>query len=269
MQLPISVIILTQNEEENIEFCLSSLNNRFSQVIVVDSFSEDNTVPIVSSYNNVELFQNKFISWADQRNWILDNATIINEYVFFLDADEVLTNDFINELSFKTIDNMFDQIYINIEYVFMNKVLKYSYGHPPIRRIFRKNLAKFIPDGAREYAIDSHNKGSIKSPVIHNDRKSLMKYFHKQLNNAVREAANIQKSQNFENIPENLKKKLFVRYKIWNMLPNIIKLPLYFLYRYIFKLSFLDGFPGFVYVFMFTIWYQLMITVFKYDIETK
>ena len=186
--IKVSVIILTQNEEDNIKYTLDSVTPYFDQIIVVDSFSKDSTVDIIKSFEKVELYQNLFISWADQRNWIISNADIKNEYIFFVDADELVTKDFYLELSKLLKPGSPDQIYVSFDYVFMGKKIKYSYGHPKIRRIFKANKAEFVASGAREYVIDSGETGFVKSKLIHYDRKPLLQYFTKQLKNAVREA---------------------------------------------------------------------------------
>jgi glycosyltransferase involved in cell wall biosynthesis len=267
--IKVSVIILTQNEEDNIKHTLSSVSQYFDQIIVVDSFSKDSTVDIIKSFDKVQLYQNHFDSWADQRNWIISNADIKNEYIFFVDADELVTSEFCFELSELLKFGSPDQIYVSFDYIFMGKKIKYSYGHPKIRRIFKSNKAQFIPSGAREYVIDSGEIGVIKSKLIHYDRKPLLQYFTKQLNNALRESNAIESIKIPENISTKLKFKLFIRKYIWNRLNGLIKYPLYFLYRYFWKKGFLDGFPGFVYIFMFSIWYQFMIEIFYYDKKIK
>ena len=263
--LKLTVIILTQNEEDNIGYALDSVLPYFDQILVVDSFSEDSTVEIVSSYRGVELYQNVFVSWADQRNWTISNAVIRNDYVFFLDADEVVTTEFYLELQGLLSAKNPDQVYVSFDYIFMGRNIRYSYGHPEIRRIFKTDSARFIPSGAREYAVDVGEMGFIKNKLVHHDRKPLTEYFVKQLSNALREAKAMESIEIPKNISAKLRRKLFIRKHIWNRLPGIIKYPLYFLYRYLWKRGFLDGFPGFVYIFMFAIWYQFMIQIFYYD----
>lgn len=269
-KLPVTVIILSQNEEANIGFALGSAISFFDQIVVIDSFSTDATVDIVKSYGEAEIHQNRFISWADQRNWTLDNVDIRNQYIFFLDADEMVTEDFFKEFKAILQRESPDQIYVSFNYIFLGKSLKYSYGHPKIRRIFKKEHARFIPSGAREYAVNASHIAEIKPKLIHNDRKPLLDYFRKQLNNAMREAIHYYEPQPAAiDIPSNLRLKLQIRDKIWNRLPVIVRVTLYFFYRYIIKGAFLEGYAGFIYIFMFSVWYQMMIDVFKKEKEIK
>ena len=83
MKLPVSVLIMTQNEETNIQIALESTVESFDQVIVTDSFSTDKTLNICRNYPDVEIYCHKFKGWAEQRNWMLENCKIKNDIVFF------------------------------------------------------------------------------------------------------------------------------------------------------------------------------------------
>ena len=92
MKLPISVIILTYNEEINLENCLKNLVDWADEIFIVDSFSIDKTLEIAEKYG-VKIFRHKFENQAQQFNWALDNLEIKNEWILRLDADEYLTEE--------------------------------------------------------------------------------------------------------------------------------------------------------------------------------
>jgi glycosyltransferase involved in cell wall biosynthesis len=85
----ISVVVTTYNEADNIARCLDSLDG-FGEIVVVDSFSSDDTVAIVRRYPTT-LYSRAYRSAADQKNWAL--GVVKNDWVLILDADEVLTGD--------------------------------------------------------------------------------------------------------------------------------------------------------------------------------
>ena len=95
--LPITVVILTFNEEEVIEGAINSAIQNFQEVVVLDSFSTDKTPEIIKKYN-VRFEQNKFEGYASQRNHALKNIDLTTEWVFFLDADERITPGLVEEL---------------------------------------------------------------------------------------------------------------------------------------------------------------------------
>jgi glycosyltransferase involved in cell wall biosynthesis len=85
--IKISAVIITFNEENNIERCLKSLVNVADEIIVVDSFSTDRTEEICAAYN-VRFIPHKFDGHIEQKNWAREQAT--HKIVLSLDADEAL-----------------------------------------------------------------------------------------------------------------------------------------------------------------------------------
>ena len=88
--VPLSVVIITLNEEVNIARCLQALGNVADEVLVVDSFSTDNTLAICQAHG-ARVVQNAFAGYVEQKNFATDQAQ--HDYVLQLDADEVLTEE--------------------------------------------------------------------------------------------------------------------------------------------------------------------------------
>src|SRR5688572_30064813 len=84
---PLSVVIITFNEEENIARCIESVKNVADEIIVLDSYSTDDTITIARSLG-ATIFQEKFRGYIGQKNLAMDLAT--NNYILSLDADESL-----------------------------------------------------------------------------------------------------------------------------------------------------------------------------------
>src|SRR4051812_33966954 len=92
---PISVVIITYNEEKNIKRCIESVKKIADEVIVVDSFSDDNTVNIALAMGAV-VKQSKFDGYITQKNKAIALAS--NNYVLLLDADESLSDELANAI---------------------------------------------------------------------------------------------------------------------------------------------------------------------------
>jgi len=266
-KLPITVLIMTQNEEENVKYAIESVINDFDQIIIADSYSSDKTVELCKQYPLITIYQNKFEGWANQRNWMLTNCNIRNEIVFFLDADEYVIPQFIDELKriIKS-DTHFESIYLFIRYIFLGSNLKYAYGHPKIKRIFRKTDLSFTGAGAREYANKEGVAFSMQTHLVHHDRKPIAYWIEKHNRNADREAIHYQERERTDfsytsTLPWRLRTKILIRNSIWNRLPLLVRPFLYFVYRYIFQLGILDGRPGLIYCYLHAFWYQSLIDI--------
>jgi len=92
---PVSAIVTTFNEEDNIAACLESLA-WCAEILVVDSFSQDRTCEIVRGFERVQLLQRRYFGPADQKNWIIPQARY--DWVLILDADERCTPELTREL---------------------------------------------------------------------------------------------------------------------------------------------------------------------------
>ncbi|PZP53939.1 MAG: glycosyltransferase family 2 protein, partial [Micavibrio aeruginosavorus] len=126
MKIPVSVIIVTKNEEKKIGKCLDALK-AFSQIIIVDSQSQDKTAEIAAR-DNVELVS--FIwnrQYPKKRQWCLDNLNLNHDWILFVDADEIMTEELVAELA-----DLFSDVpeacgyFIKSRYMMNGKILQHG-----------------------------------------------------------------------------------------------------------------------------------------------
>ena len=117
----ITPLILTYNEENNINRTLEKLKWA-SKIIVIDSYSTDKTLEILSSYPQLEVFPRKFDSFASQCNYGLSKIT--SEWVLSLDADYILTDDLIREITSLPIDSAINSYSVRFKYCVFGKPLR-------------------------------------------------------------------------------------------------------------------------------------------------
>ncbi len=267
---------MTKDEEVNISHALSSVVDRFNQIIVVDSFSTDETVTVVKQFPKVELYMNEFTHWAHQRNWILDNCKIINDWVFFLDADESIDELFFVELSkkFSSLEPEVRSMFLYKDLYFLNKKLSFAYSHPKIQLIFHRDGLRYHAEGAREFATCRGNSITIKRPLIHKDRRSFDFWVLKHIRNAEREknqalSNTVTSLSDLRNLPTSLAIRKLIRYFIWNKLSLSLRPVMNFFYRYFFRLGFLDGSAGFYYCLNHALWYESLVAIKIIEHEEK
>lgn len=247
-KIPISVVVSVKNEEKNLPDCLSKLHE-FSQVVVVDSESTDRTPEIVKA-SGFELVNFEWNGkFPKKRNWTLLNVVLTNEWVLFLDADEILTQAFVNEIKDKVYSTKAVGFWLHYSNYFMGKQLKHGDAMKKLA-LFKKgsgSYEKIEEDSWSHLDMEIHEHpvldgavDVIKSPIIHNDYKGLHHYIAKHNDYATWEANRYMalKSNNVNNLTFRQK----VKYKLITsgFLPTI-----YFMYSYIIRLGFLDGKPGY------------------------
>jgi glycosyltransferase involved in cell wall biosynthesis len=247
-KIPVTVIISVKNEALNLPSCLEKLD-RFEQIIVVDSGSSDETIAIASAMG-AEVLQ--FVwdgKFPKKRNWALQNASLLHEWVLFLDADEFVTEDFVNEVGIKTQNPDYNGYTIQFENYFMGKKLRYGYGFQK-SALFKKSKGAYekieedlwsqLDMEVHEHPIIEGNVGVIKSKVIHKDFKNLDHYIAKH------NAYSTWEAQRYLQLKQSKNSQLSLNQKIKYGLLNTGLLPMvYFIGAYFLKLGFLDGKEGF------------------------
>lgn len=247
-RIPVTVIIPVKNEECNLAHCLNQLKN-FDQVMVIDSYSKDQTVKIAEECG-AELHQ---FSWngrfPKKRNWVLRNLPINNEWVLFLDADEFLTEVFKQELILKIQNTTISGYWITYTTYFMGKRLRYGerlrklalfkVGQGEYEKIDEDSWSHLDME-VHEHTIIKGQVGKIKNCVIHNDYKDLQSYIDRHNAYSTWEAHRYFSVK--KNGFRNLNSKQLLKYRLIQM----GLLPIFsFLGSYFLKLGFLDGFEGF------------------------
>jgi glycosyltransferase involved in cell wall biosynthesis len=264
---PVSIIVLTYNEENNIRRCLESIKDFAGEIFLLDSLSTDQTLEIAREYP-AKIFQNPFVDWVQQRNWALANLPFSYDWAFFLDADEQLTPELCLEID-KTIKApQYDGYYIKRHFYFLGKRLQYGgYQKDYVLRLIKKSKAHFVATGGfREKIILEGKIGTLVGPMIHEDYNSLSYWIAKQNDRASRDAkemeiqeAVISKSEAFRKGQVEHYFRIFLQEKIWPHLPLVFRPFIKFSYHYLFRLGFLDGKEGFIYWFLMGLWYPLLV----------
>jgi glycosyltransferase involved in cell wall biosynthesis len=180
----ISVIILTLNEELNLEGALDSVCGWASDVFVVDSFSADRTVDIALSRpasDRVQTVQHRFESYSAQWNWALDALPIQTEWVLKLDADERVSVEFKDECARIATERC-------VAYAFRRRL--YFLGTPLLWGLTRNNwdvrlwknaYARFDDRGCNEHLVVCGGPvGKMRAYVEHHDSKDISAWFAKQ-----------------------------------------------------------------------------------------
>jgi len=247
----VSVLVLTLNEEQNLPDCLSSVS-WCTDVVVLDSLSSDRTVEIAKAWG-ARVVQRQFDNWAAHQNWALANIKFDNRWVFYLDADERMTRELRDEILqiARDGDDSKAAYYCGRRNYFMGRWIKHAMPPGAIMRFFRPDRVHFerlvnptpVISGRHGYLqnyFDHYNfsKGIADWIERHNKYSTLeaiegVKLFAGERNHE----ASVLSSD------PAARRKALKEFSFRLPLRPFLK----FIYMYLFKGGFLDGYPGYVY----------------------
>ena len=270
----ISVVILTFNDEVQIESCMQSLAGGTDDIVVIDSYSNDTTVTICENFG-ARIFQNPFVNQAIQFNWALDNVDLKNDWVLRLDSDEILPDRLKREITSKVeTPNDCKGFYLNRRMYWMGRWLRHGRMYPHfILRLFKKGFARY-EEKTEEHLIVDGEVGFLESDFLEDNKKNNLDYFtEKHLQTARGELSEIQNSESAD-VLKSLKPRLFghkvnrtrwLKENIYMRSPLFTRPFLYFFYRYFVCLGFLDGKPGLIFHVLQAFWYRFYIDAKVYE----
>ena len=276
-KLSLGVIILTYNEEIHIERCINSVKSIASQIIVIDSFSTDNTVALAENMGATVL-QNKWENnHAKQLNWGLENAPFTTDWILRIDADEIVTPELVEEIKEKLplLNNEVTGVVLPRYNYFMGKKIERGTGVLKILRLFRKNKAVCENKIMDEHMVLLEGRSiEFSNYMIDNNLKNLTWWTTKHNNYSIREMIvlvtnefNLTPNLNFdEKLSEGAKQKRNLKTKYARM-PLFWRAGAYFIYRYIVKGGFLEGKEGFLWHFLQGFWYRMLVDAKIYELK--
>jgi glycosyltransferase involved in cell wall biosynthesis len=267
----LSVLILTKNEENNLEACLETL--RWCRDIhVVDSCSTDLTVDIAKRHG-VTVHQHAFEGHTRQREWALRHLPFKNEWLMALDADHRVTPDLQNELvrRFQSPPTEVNGFYVKRRQIFRGRWLQHGGYYPKFMlKVFRHRVARLDHD---EFDYRFYVEGSVSTldnDILEENRneESISFFVTKHNRFATEQAEEELKRRNARVeylVPPSLfgtrdQRTLWLK-KRWYALPLYWRPFLLFTYRYVLRLGFLDGKEGLIFHFLQSLWFRILVDI--------
>lgn len=272
----ISIVLLTYDDEVQIANCLRSVADLSDDIVVVDSFSKDNTIEICRQYG-ARIYQNPFVNQAIQFNWALDNIELKHNWVLRLDSDEVVPNRLKAEMLCRVgMEPGVNAYYLNRRMYWMGRWLRHGRMYPHyIVRLFKKGHARY-EEKTEEHLIVDGAVGHMKADFLEDNRKNFLDYFtEKHLATARGELKEILEKDTGANASgPAIEPKLFgakvhrtrwLKENVYARIPIFVRPFLYFSYRYFICLGFLDGVPGLIFHVLQGFWYRFYIDAKVYE----
>lgn len=273
----LTAIILTCNEEKNIERCIGSLNGLAKRIIVVDSGSTDKTIEIAESLG-AEVLSHPWQNYSKQYIWGEKSAKIDTRWTFRIDADESLTEESAEEIEKLCNDNSntdVNGLVIRFKVTFMGRELKHG-GIYPFKKllVYKTGIGYMEERNMDEHIVLKSGRSiEVKSDSLHYDYKDLTAWIDKHNKYSSREVLDYFESLSSvvdtTGISNGAKFKRFVKFKIYYKLPLGTRAHLYYLYRYYWKKGFLDGKEGKMFAFFQAYWYRFLVDSKIYEAQLK
>ncbi len=226
MKLPLSLVIITLNEEKYIADCIMSVPFA-SEIIVVDSFSTDKTSEIAQG-EGAKVLTQKFLGYRKQKQFALGVAT--QEWVLSLDADERLSEELQNEISSILGNPKFNGYRMPRCSFHLGRWIRHGGWYPDYQtRLFRKELAKWSGGEVHEHVVVSGSLGTLKNEIQHFVFSDL--------------ADQIETNNEFSSLGA---RELAKQNRRFSLAKLVFKPMGKFFECYFWKLGFLDGVAGFI-----------------------
>ena len=275
----LSVVILTHNEEANLQTCLASLRQLGADVFVVDSGSTDRTVALALQAG-CQVFEHPWENYAKQLNWALQNLPITTPWSMRLDADERLTPELVEELKWvlpQTPDDI-TGYQVRRRVFFMGRWIRHGGYYPTwLLRVWRTGIGICEQRYMDEHIVLSQGKiANLDHDIIDENHKGLSFWTDKHNRYADREVKDLL-SVNSQASDELLKdgqfsqasRRRWVKSNLYARSPLFFRAFLYFLMRYTIGLGFLDGIEGLIFHLLQGFWYRFLVDAKIYETRRR
>jgi len=267
----LSVVILTFNEEQHIKRCIESVQALADNIIVIDSFSTDETINIAQSLG-ASVLQNPWVNHAVQFQWGLDNADINTEWIMRIDADEYLEGNGVRDITKKlqTLHSDITGVYIRRKIFFLGQWMRHGAVYPIYTlRLWKNGAGRIENRWMDEHIVLTRGRStSLNVDIVDDNKNPITWWVEKHNSYATKEMLEILNLKyNFMPLDDALlgstgssaKVKRLIKDNIYNKIPLFVRPLIYFLYRYFLRLGFLDKAKGYAFHYMQGFWYRSLV----------
>ena len=269
---PLSVIILSFNEETNLPACLDSLNGLHCSVFVLDSFSTDKT-PQIARDRGVSFHQHVFENYALQRNWSQKNLPIETSWVLHLDADERLTPELVTEINslMQAPPAGVNGFMLRKRTIFLGKWIRHG-GHYPAYhlRLFRADSGRCEDRLYDQHFIVDGPVKKLNSDYLDIIASNISSWTLRHARWAQAEAREMLTTERIgrqvdpDLMGTPIERRRWLR-NSYGSAPIFVRSVLYGFYRYVLRRGFLDGKEGLIFHVLQGFWFRFLVDSLIYE----
>jgi len=265
------VVILTFNSASIVRETVAQAKKASPHVFVVDSYSSDGT-PAILEELGCTVMQRPFSNYSDQRNWAIAQIEATCEWQLHLDADEVLDDRAVDEIKAVLAGkSAFDAYLIRRRDYFMGKMLRFSGVNPWHLRLFRSGQGRCESRLYDQHFISSAKPGRLDGFMHDKNSARLADWIasHNRWSDSEAKEKLGPRAHGDNVLQPRLmgdarERTRFIK-ELYYKLPTGIRSLGYFVYRYVFRLGFLDGTTGFYFAFFQALWFRMLVDAKMYE----
>jgi glycosyltransferase involved in cell wall biosynthesis len=268
----LTTVILAKNEEKHIARAIKSVAGISDRCVVVDSGSTDRTIEVARELG-AEVLEKHWVNYSTQFNWALDQLPDGTEWVLRLDADEYVTPTLRAQIagSLAKTNTDISAMIVSRRMYFMGKPIRWG-GVFPIRvaRLFRYGRGRCENRWMDEHIIVNGDVIELSGAIIDDNHNSITWWTEKHNSYSSREAVDLLNVE-FNFIPytsvaglerfQQAGVKRWLKEKVYTKIPSGSRALIYFFYRYILRLGFLDGKEGRAFHVLQGFWYRYLVDI--------
>lgn len=259
-----TVILLSYNSEDTLGATLASAKRVSDEIFVVDSFSKDGTVELARTFG-ATVVQHEFEHYGAQRNWAIDNLPISRPWQLHLDADELMDDRLVAAI-LALPDGPEHAGYFLPRYLrFLGRVLRHGGMSPTWHlRLFRTGVGRCEDRKYdQHYLLTSGTSGQLQGAMIDDIRMPLTEWIARHNRWADGEVAELNSRETSGRLKPDAhgnpaERKRYLRQK-YDRMPLFVRPFALFVYRYFFRLGFLDGTEGLIFWVLQTFWFRFLV----------
>jgi glycosyltransferase involved in cell wall biosynthesis len=261
----LTVVLLTYNSAKSIERTLRAARQVSDDIHAVDSYSTDNTVDLLKA-GGCAVVQRQFLNYSDQRNWAIDNLPLRHSWQMHIDADEELEANLISQIQALDLNSTTaDGFIIGRKVVFMGRVLRHgAIARTWHFRIFRNGHGRCEDRLYDQHFVSAGRVEVIRGYMLDHQEDTLAEWTNRHNRWSQLEAEEVSAPERTKlGVTPNLFGSPIERKRASKRAyykgPIFLRPLLYFLYRYILRLGFLDGREGLIYHTLQGFWFRFLI----------
>jgi glycosyltransferase involved in cell wall biosynthesis len=259
-----AVILLSYNSEDTLGATLASAGRVSNEIFVVDSFSNDRTVELARNFG-ATVVQHEFEHYGAQRNWAIDNLPISKPWQLHLDADEVMDGQLVAAVLALPNEPEHSGYFLPRYLRFLGRLLRHGGMSPTWHlRLFRTGTGRCEDRMYDQHFLLTHGtSGKLQGAMIDDIRMPLTEWIarhNRWSDGEVAELCSLETSCRVtpKAIGNPAERKRYLRQK-YDRMPLFVRAFALFIYRYFFRLGFLDGTEGLIFWVLQTFWFRFLV----------